>query len=300
MRTSLVLKEEKITPTDFDGETRRSNRKIVSRSKEMARQIERWMRVQAKRELRRIVEDIRLRGPEALSEKRVKKATDEWDDKKLLAIIRRYGVRQVVDTGKEYAGSAWVFPPSSQKEYLRAKAVQVQGIKRGLQREMRQSVGVALSEWLTEDPQPSLNVVSNRLNGWLTVSSAAETPAALKPLGQRFTSHGMGARSRMIARTEQNQARNVGRVQAAESLGAEYMIWLANNDGKSGERHHEALHNTVARVGEQFENPITGARLLYPGDSNASSPFGVAGEIINCRCSVRPITEDQARSLGVL
>ena len=260
MEAVRVLKEEQITPTDFDGETRRSNRKIVSRAKEMARQIERWMRVQAKRELRRIVEDIRLRGPEALSEKRVKKAADAWDDKTLLAILRRYGVRQVTDTGKEFAGSAWVFPPSSQKEYIRSKAVQVQGIKRGLQREMRQSVGVALSEWSTEDPQPSLNVISNRLSSWLTVPSAAETPYALKPLGQRFTSHGMGARSRMIARTEQNQARNVGRVEAAESLGVEYMIWLANNDGKSGGRHHEALHNKISRVGEEFVNPVTGAR----------------------------------------
>ena len=299
MQCSRVLKED-ITPTDFRGETRRSNRKVISRSKELARQIERWIKVNAKRELRRIMEDIKLRGPEALSDKRVKKATDEWDDKTLLAILRRYGVRQIVDTGREFAGSEWKFAPTAQAAFIREKTVQIQGMKRGMQREMRQSVATALSGWLTEDPQPSLNEISNRLSSWLTVSSAAETPRALKPLGQRFTSHGIGARARMIARTEQNQARNIGRIQAAQETGAEYLLWLANNDGKSGERHHEELHNMVVRVGEEFVNPLTGARLRYPGDQSAKSPFGVAGEIINCRCSVRPITEEQARALGVL
>ena len=300
MQVAYVRKEETITPSDFDGEGWKDRRKTVARAKSMAVQIERWMKVQAKRELRRMLEEMRLRGMKALSEKRVKKQQDEWDDKMLMAIIRRYGVRQITDTGRDFAGSAWVFTPEKKREFLQEKIVQIQGVRRSLQREMRHSVGVALSDWLEQDPNLSINEVSNRLSEWLTVSSAAETPRALKPLGQRFTSHGMGARARMIARTEQNQARNVGRVESARDLGVEYMVWFANNDGKSGERHHEAMDKQVRRVGEEFVNPLTGARLRYPGDQNAKSPFGVAGEIINCRCSVRPITEEQARRLGVL
>jgi len=97
----------------------------------------------------------------------------------------------------------------------------------------------------------------------------------------------------MIARTEINQARNRGRVEAGKILGTQYWMWIAETDGLSGDRQHDALDGQIRPTGEAFVNPATGESLEYPGDPGAD-----ASEIINCRCSVRPLTADQAKQFG--
>ena len=130
----------------------------------------------------------------------------------------------------------------------------------------------------------------------------------MKALGGRFTEDGLIARSRMIARTEINAARNYGRMEAGKALGRTHLIWIAMDDGRSGARHHEALDGQIREMGKAFKNPKTGSELMYPGDPGASAKFrrggkvlrskwGAAGEIINCRCSVRPISAQMAARL---
>jgi len=146
---------------------------------------------------------------------------------------------------------------------------------------------------MDKEPELTVQQVSRRLRDWLLVPQAKDTPPILKPLGQRFTSHGIGARAKMIARTEINQARNRGRLEAGKITGATHYMWLAMNDGLSGPREHDALDGQVQPAGSLFVNPSTGVELAYPGDPGAD-----AEEIINCRCSIRPLTAAQAADFG--
>ena len=70
--------------------------------------------------------------------------------------------------------------------------------------------------------------------------------------------------------------------------GVEVVEWLANTDGKSGDRHHEQMSGnqiTVAAMngndpGEWFLTPL-GNRMPYPRWGGAP-----AKEIANCRCNL--------------
>ena len=282
------------------GEARRHARKVTSRAKALSRQLEAWMKKEARKRVKEMVAEIK-RGKlkPVLRKTKVEKA-EAFDDKQLLAILERHGIKQINDTGREFAQTKWALSPSAEAAYLKTKRVQVQRIRRDMRDQMQLSVGKALGAWLEEDPQPSTGEIARRLREWLTVTDVARSPAALQPLGRAFTSHGIGARARMIARTEINQARNFSRIETGKITGKEFKMWLAFTDGKSGDRHHEALNNVAVPMNDLFINPITGASLMYPSDPNADSPFGVPGEIINCRCSVRMVTQRQAEELGAL
>jgi len=291
-RRSGVKKAERISQDDFDGESRKHRRATTERAKALSRALEGWLKKESRKNVNRIIREMRRDGLRYLM--RVEKADgDEWDLETLLRIVALYGIRQINDSGLELAGTSWLFTPTAKAEWLLEKRVQLQRIPINLEKEMRSSVGKALGTWSVNEPGLTTQQVSQRLRSWLTVSSAAETPYALKPLGQRFTSHGLGARARMIARTETNQARNRGRLEAGKVTGVEYWMWLAETDGLSGDRQHEALDRQVRATGEAFENPATGAVLEYPGDPGAEP-----GEVINCRCSIRALTADQAKRFG--
>lgn len=294
-RDDQVIKAERITSEDFGGESRRHERITSARAKSLAGALENYLKAETKKRVRRITQEIRRNGPKSFIE--VKKANgeeEEWDEERLLKIIALYGVRQILDSGREIAGSTWAIPPAVRDNYLFEKQVLVQRIPKNLEKEMRGTIGRALGTWFVEEPGLTIQQISQRLRKWLTVPSAAETPYELKPLGKRFTPEGLGARARMIARTEINQARNRGRLEAGKSIGTQYWIWIAETDGLSGDRQHEALDGQVRRTGEPFVNPATGVALEYPGDASAD-----AGEIINCRCSIRPLTADQAKQFGI-
>lgn len=292
-RRSDVKKVERISQDDFDGESRKHRRATTERAKALARALESWLKKESRKNVNRIIREIRRDGPKSLM--RVKKADgDEWDYETLVRVVTLYGLRQINDSGAEFAKDAWVFKPAAKSAWLLEKQVQLQRIPPNLEKEMRSAVGKALGTWYTTDPGLTIQQISQRLRTWLTVPSAAETPYELKPLGKRFTSHGLGARARMIARTETNQARNRGRLEAGKIMGTQYWIWLAETDGLSGDRQHDALDGQVRATGEPFVNPATGAVLEYPGDPGAE-----AGEVINCRCSIRALTADQAKQFGV-
>lgn len=288
---NAVRKIETITPSDFEGESRRHAKIVSTRAKAFGKAVERWLKKEARKKIRVMIKNIRNLGPKALMITR--KADEDWDDEQILKIIGIYGIRQIADSGAELAGGEWFLAPTVRETYLLEKRVLIQRLQVTLEKEMQKSVGTALGTWYINEPNLTINQISERLRKWLTVSSAASTPYELKPLGNKFTSWGLGARARMIARTETNQARNRGRIEAGKILGTEYWVWLAETDGLSGERQHDALDRQVRPTGESFENPATGAILEYPGD-----PGGEASEIINCRCSIRPITADQAKQLG--
>jgi len=282
----VIYKAEEIFQNDFKGESRRQSRKTTARAKAFSKALEAWIKKEARKQIKAILTEIRSKGLRAFVP--VSKAVI-WDDVTLLRILQLYGVRQLTDSGKEFAGTAWKFTPTASASFAAESKVAVQGIRRGLEKEMQHSVGAAMGTWMAKEPGLTTNQIAGRLRGWLLVPTAKDTPAILKPLGQRFTSHGIGARARMIARTETNKARNRGRLEAGKVMGATQYMWLAETDGMSGDRQHDALNMQVRRAGESFVNPATGVALEYPGDPGAD-----VEEIVNCRCSIRPLSPEQA------
>jgi len=86
-----------------------------------------------------------------------------------------------------------------------------------------------------------------------------------------------------IARTETTRFENVGRLDAYSSLEDKgfvvYKEWVAVGDNKTRTAHKDANGQQVP-LDEPFN--VGGEKLMYPGDPN-----GTAGNVINCRCTMR-------------
>ena len=304
---TLVCKKVEPVPIEerdfLRGESRREARKIESRAVSLSGALLAYLKVKRRRLIRDMIKEIRKTGK--ISE--VRKASSS-ERQRLIKILSYYGLKQIDDSGRELMGSEWSVPDPFIADYLASKKKMINGLDSRIEKEFQSAVGKALFKWMQEKPAPDMEVIARRLQRLLEVKSQKEAPKDLKAMGDRFTENGLLARSRMIARTEINAARNYGRVEAGKALGRTHLVWLANDDGRSGQRHHEALNGQVREIGKPFKNPKTGSELLYPGDPEASarfkrggkvlrSKFGAAGEIINCRCSVRPISAQVAARL---
>mgnify|MGYP003145072514 FL=1 len=287
------LKKEKIDNEDFNGETNRELRKVERRAISLSAAVLAYLRAKSRRLLRETIGEIKTVG-KVLKVRKAKTDGLTPEQKRFLRVLTYFGIRQISDSGKEFAGSRWLIKPEFVSNYLENKILLIQQLDSQIEKEFKETVSSALGTWLEEDPQPTVNQISQRLRTWLTVPNSDVSPRTLKPLGNKFTVGGLGSRARMIARTEINAARNYGRVEAGKLTGRNFLLWIASQDGKSGDRHHEALDGQIVEQGKFFENPITGAKLRYPGDPKADSKFGVAGEVINCRCSVRPVSAEVA------
>jgi len=97
------------------------------------------------------------------------------------------------------------------------------------------------------------------------------------------------SRSLTIARTEVVGVTNEGEQLEMESEGVEKRTWVTAGD-EAVRESHEAVNGTVVKLNEPFIliNPKTGARteVNYPGDSQC----GNGAEVINCRCTVYPVS----------
>lgn len=94
-----------------------------------------------------------------------------------------------------------------------------------------------------------------------------------------------------IARTESMQALNASEYEAAkqavdmgalppENVGRE---WDATGDRKT-RRSHALMDGQTVGLDEPFVSPLTGAKLMYPGDTSLGAP---AEEVAQCRCRQR-------------
>ena len=287
----------KISEDQFEtDETRRESRKIEGRAVSLSATILAYIKSKRLRLVREMIKEIKSTG----NIKQVRKANGT-ERERLIRLLSYYGIKQIDESGSDFLNESWNIPNEFLALYLKQKRAMIAGLDSRIDTEFQNSVNRALGKYLEEFPAPSVDEVSRRLRGLLEVESQKDAPKELKVFGEKFTETGMLARARMIARTEINAARNYGRVEAGKLVGRTHLIWLAMDDGRSGARHHEALNGQIREIGKPFRNPITGSQLLYPGDPGAvsrfrrggrvvNSKFGAAGEIINCRCSVRPIS----------
>jgi HK97 family phage portal protein len=93
-------------------------------------------------------------------------------------------------------------------------------------------------------------------------------------------------RAERIARTETISASNAGNLQALKDGNIQKKEWLATNDEKIRDTHAE-LDGQIVPIDEDFVT-FNGDTLGFPGD-----PKAPAGEVINCRCTITGITEEE-------
>lgn len=97
------------------------------------------------------------------------------------------------------------------------------------------------------------------------------------------------ARATVIARTETHGAANFGANEAAKATGLKLQKeWVASNDERTRSAHAAADGDIV-----EMDQPFTvgGEKLMFPGD-----PDGSAGNVINCRCAVAHIVDEESSS----
>lgn len=101
------------------------------------------------------------------------------------------------------------------------------------------------------------------------------------------------ARARTIARTETLSAANAGATTGARVLGddgPQFKEWLATKDTRTRDTHWLADGQRVP-ISDPFV--VGGYNLDHPGD-----PYGPAGEVINCRCTVLFVDEPGGNGTG--
>ena len=113
-----------------------------------------------------------------------------------------------------------------------------------------------------------------------TVSTGIESGMSAQQVANLVTDRWdelKGFRSMRIARTEIVGAANFGSLQGAQSTGLDLVkVWVTTPDNRTRDTHR-LMSGSRAPIGEPFDNGLD-----HPGD-----PSGPAGEIINCRCTMR-------------
>lgn len=111
----------------------------------------------------------------------------------------------------------------------------------------------------------------------LDVYLTKEVPAALRETYSNFEAY----RALRIARTEVASVSGFGMNTAFSLSGARYKQWMNAKDGHVRDAHLAPLDGSVVEVDATFRN---GAK--FPGD-----PAAGASQIINCRCTMIPLTK---------
>jgi len=239
-------------------------------------------------ELRQAAEELRA---EAISKALITKA--DGDHAELRELLRLFGLRQIA-AGARRAAGAEVFAPQLLTEASAAKPTKIQwfwewdgqldarvtDILETTKNEVRASVRTIITEAMGERPRPSMQEVSRRIRRQIHARDPKQRIHTFSP-----------ERAEIIARTELAQAENTGIVAGYAATGVKKVKWVAFNDGRSGDRHHERMNKHRAiKLGDDVFTLPGGATLRYPGD-----PMGPIGETINCRCTVVPVVPKRRR-----
>lgn len=114
--------------------------------------------------------------------------------------------------------------------------------------------------------------------------SQSETIAQIEDRITEFFDFSATGRAERIARTEVIGASNAAGADTMKQLGAVAKTWLTSRDSRVRDMHME-MEGQEQPIDQPF---ITsdGDTLMYPGDPSAGP-----GNIINCRCTLLPVTE---------
>lgn len=254
--------------------TNQRERFLAAKSIGLRKAVERWMRTNQRAFVD--AEIGRQRG-------KVSKASYSKED--LIKILLRYGLAQSRDAAlrvtKEH-GIAWLIEPKLLAEKLKGSDIKIK-LSKALLAYYRTAAGEIIQETsagvrrlvaeeirkaLNEDPRPSLSEITGR------IYDESKVAYAFSP-----------GRAERIARTETARAENAGTIEGYREAGVQKKRWIAYTDGKSGDRHHEELHNVTIVVGEKFGSYL-GNSLDFPGD-----PSAPIEDTVNCRCAIRAVID---------
>lgn len=116
-------------------------------------------------------------------------------------------------------------------------------------------------------------------------------------LGTRYANNLLRLRGETIARTEVMHSIHKAEYEAlmqavddgAVNKAATRRVWDATGDTRT-RLSHMMMDGQEVGLDEAFTSPVTGVKLMFPGDTSARNGFNnrlVASECINCRCRVR-------------
>ena len=170
----------------------------------------------------------------------------------------------------------------------------------GLTSQQMDWADTAYAELVSGDPASMRNYLTRKardLRFDRTVIRAISEGRAIKPtdasnMVARYRDRLLNDRGNTIARTELlgslHHAQNEGLQQLVDSgaVRADQVTrrWDSAEDSATRESHR-AMDDQRVGINEPFVSPVTGARLMFPGDTSLGAP---GSEIINCRCVSRP------------
>ncbi len=170
----------------------------------------------------------------------------------------------------------------------------------GLTSQQARWVGAASAELTSGDPESLTNYLTrNRRDARFdptvirAINSGKPIPATtIAKMVGRYSDSLLLMRGETVGRTEAINALNrsayEGYKQAVDAgavqKDAARKVWdSAGNDGRTRDSHI-AMDGQEVGIDEPFVSTLSGARLMYPGDTSSGAP---AGETINCRCRIR-------------
>lgn len=143
-----------------------------------------------------------------------------------------------------------------------------------------------------------LGLRDKRFDGTVRAAIAAGKPLPVETVDKlvdRYRVNALRHRGETIGRTEALAALNrsewLATKQAVEqgNLRADAVTRVWDSAGDLRVRPaHKALNGQSVGIDEPFVSPLTGARMMHPGDMSLGAP---GKEIIDCRCRVRTVVD---------
>jgi len=170
------------------------------------------------------------------------------------------------------------------------------GGRLGLTANQARYVSSAKSELLSGDTGELRNYLTRqardkRFDSMVLKAIADETPIPIpdaERIANRYSDNLLKVRGETIARTEAMESFHAGQDEALQQAIEEgyarpediVKVWSASGDSRVRDGHR-AMDGQTVGVNELFTDPVTGDRLRYPADSQAS-----AASRVNCRCAM--------------
>jgi hypothetical protein len=270
----------------MNASTRRKQRAIDAKIKPMQKALLAWFKGYAQI----------LARQESSNVSKAKKLSKEEQVKQdeLVALLMRYGLATARDSalsvGNNTRGIKTLLGGKDASKIILSKEnkivffqqlsgwyeAQAGEILKSTKKMIRDSVDRLIADALAEVPTPSAGEIARRIR------------TQVAAVGKDGEMYGFSnERAMLIARTELVQAYNSGAYLGMKALGIKKKQWIAQTDGKSGDRHHEWMNGKVVDIDKPFKTWL-GNELDYPGD-----PFGPIKETANCRCDVVSVIFDK-------
>jgi len=271
-------------------------RLLAIRARPFEAAIQRWMLKRAREESARQVRMLSKTNGKWVVSKRELVSKADMIDQELFEILMRFGLAQATSAANRITTTTKaitrIIDPRVLQQELESKKFKlkiftilegwvtkhVREITKDTKGMVKKSIMQILTDAAGEIPQPSIGEMARRIRTTFHGEDSAGRIYAWSP-----------ERAASIVRTEINMAENTGAFSgykkvAELSEGTDWeprKRWLAKTDGRSGERHHEMLHNVTIGIDDTFETYLENS-MLYPGD-----PSAPIEELANCRCSHR-------------